>query len=271
MGIRRHTELDKWTSTIKVGWSNHLAYRLNFVLQILGPAIVFFFIKYNLWCSVYANDPHQNIQGYSLSSMLEYQVFVLVISLLGQGSNSMNLAEDIRMGRISAYLVYPFDFWKFHFASFLGFQGLQLLITTLTLGLVLALGFITSFNPVNLSQGLFLTILVGFYWFGLQYLIGLLAFWLEETWILRVILLHVAQFLSGAIIPLELYPDVLRKILYYTPFPYLTFVPTKIFMGQSQIATGEAALVLVLWSLPLVWLCNWVWKRGLRLYTAAGM
>ena len=41
---------------------------------------------------------------------------------------------------------------------------------------------------------------VGVFWFQIQFFLALSAFWLEETWVLRVIFLIVAQFLSGAVI-----------------------------------------------------------------------
>ncbi len=47
------TNISKWWITIKISWVKHTAYRLNFFLQIIGPSLVFFFVKYNLWSSIY--------------------------------------------------------------------------------------------------------------------------------------------------------------------------------------------------------------------------
>ena len=223
-----------------------------------------------MWSSIYGNDEQTIIQGYSFEAMIAYQVWVLIIQLLGQGNDSMNLAEDIRLGRISSYLIYPFDFWKFHTAGFFAFQGLQLLLCATLLTCVTLTGLLHGFSWSSLLMGIALTFMVGGLWFTLQYLVGLMAFWLEETWILRVILMILSQFLSGSILPLELYPAWVREMLLYTPFPYLTYFPAKVFMGSTELFSG-AFLVVVTWTIVMAGICTLIWKRGLRLYTAAGM
>lgn len=260
---------NKWWQTMKVAWANILVYRVNFFLQVIGPTLVFFFIKYHLWKSIFGDHPEKLLQGYNLSQMVQYHLWVLVISLLGQGHTSTNLAEDIRMGRISTYLIYPFNFWEFHTANFLGTLVVQLGIVLFFLGAV-ALSPLVNLSLAPVMGGLLFTLAVGLFWFSLQYLLGLVSFWLEETWMLRVIFQIVAQFLSGAIIPLDLYPTWVREILNYTPFPYLTYVPARIFMGETHYLV-PGLLLLGTWFLVVFALNAWVWKRGMKYYTAAGI
>ena len=114
----------KWTATIAYSWTKSLAYRFNFFLEVIGPVFVFFFVNYNLWTSIYAGDKDLVIQGYRYTDMINYHAWGLVVGMLARGYMSGNLAEDIRLGRISSYLIYPFNFWEFQTASFLGFQGI---------------------------------------------------------------------------------------------------------------------------------------------------
>ncbi|MCJ8346287.1 ABC-2 family transporter protein [bacterium] len=262
--------ISKWSQTVKISWSNLLAYRLNFLLLILGPAFVFFFIKYNLWHSIYQGSQNTIISGYNLNQMIHYQFFTLITALIAQSSNGMNLSTDIRLGRISAFLIYPFNFWQYHCAHFIAFQMLQLVIGAFSILIFWYLGLINQLTPLNCFYGFSFCIMVGILWFSIQYFIGLMAFWLDETWILRVSFLSIANFLSGAIIPLEMYPKWLLTILWYTPFPYLTFVPVKIFQGafdQLFLAYG----ILILWTVFFSFLSLFTWRKGLKLYTAAGM
>jgi ABC-2 type transport system permease protein len=260
----------KWSQTIQIAWSKYTAYRLNFFLQILGPAIVFFFIKYNLWHSIYGGDSEIVIGVYTLDQMITYHAWALLVGLLAQGHTALNLSEEIRLGKISSYLVYPFNFWEFHTAHFLAFQLLQLFVAALTLFLIVALG-ILPFPPINfLLIGTMYCLFVSLFWFAIQYFTGILGFWLEETWILRVILSIIVSFLSGAIIPLDLYPESFVRILNYTPFPYLTYYPIRLFMGEVHnlsFAYGSIAI----WIILFAWINHLVWKRGIRMYTAAGM
>jgi ABC-2 type transport system permease protein len=264
-------EAAKWLQTMQVHWSGQLAYKLHFVLLVLGPTLVFFFVKYNLWTSIYSREGIREIQGYDLGGMLRYQVWVMIVSFLAQGYNALSLAQDIRLGRISAYLVYPFEFWQFHTAGFLATQALQLVVSLLTVLSCRLFGWISLGDPLVLLAGLGFSLLVGCFWFAVSYILGLLAFWLEETWVLRVMFTTVSAFLSGAFLPLEIYPGWLRALLAYTPFPYMSFVPVKIFMGEYTGSVALASLALVAWTGLAALLAGVVWRRGIRLYTAAGM
>lgn len=259
----------KWWQTIKISMVNQTTYRLNFVLQIIGPSLVFFFVKYNLWSSIYSHESVKEINGFDLEQMISYHVWALIVSLISQGHGSWNLSEDIRMGRISNYLIYPFDFWEFHSASFIGFQIIQFFISIITIFIFTTFNLI-DFSILNLSIGMIYCFYISIFWFLLQYLTGLLAFWLEETWILRVILQIITVFLSGAIIPLDLYPNWIREILVYTPFPYLTYYSIKIFQGELHLL-WQSSIVILAWSIVIFIICQQLWKRGMKHYTGAGM
>lgn len=264
------SDFQKWWITIQISWVKHTAYRLNFFLQIIGPALVFFFVKYNLWSSIYAGNESLVIKGFNFEQMINYHIWAFVVALVAQGHGSWNLAEDIRMGRISSYLIYPFNFWEFHTASWLSFQVIQMVIASLTLGIISYFGLVIFPNAQTFAIGVAYTLFISLFWFTLQYLTGVLAFWLEETWILRVMLNIIAYFLSGAIIPLDLYPEWLVNILNYTPFPYLTYYPIKIFMGDIS-HLGLGLVIISFWTIIFAYVNHLVWKKGIRLYTAAGM
>lgn len=262
--------LRKWWATMAVAWQSQAAYRLNFVLLVLGPALVFFFVKVSLWTSIYAGAGGGAVGGIGRQAMVAYQCHVLMIGLLSQGYTSVSLAEDIRLGRITAQLLHPFPFLEVHCARWLAFQLLQLLVVGVLLGTAVTSGLLPVPDPGSLAVGLAFTCLVAGLWFAFNLVIGLLAFWLEQTWVLRVILKDVGVFLSGAILPLELYPEGMRRALLWTPFPYLTWVPARIVSGEYPDVAG-ACLMTLAWTAGIGLVCWGLWRRGLRLYSAAGM
>ena len=260
----------KWIQTIKISWAKQTAYKLNFFLQVLGPALIFFFVKYSLWKTIFVSSDESTIQGYTFSAMITYHIWSFVVSQIGQGHTAMNLAVDIRMGRISSYLIYPFNFWEFHTASFIGFQVIQLFISCVTLGIFLATGILETITFLHFFSGIAACLYVSIFWYTLQYLTGILGFWLEETWIIRVSLQVVTVFLSGAVFPLDFFPELWQQILNYTPFPYLTYYPIKIFMGHDVNMLSFFG-TLGSWFAFILIVTMIVWKRGIRNYTAAGM
>lgn len=267
---RLGAEGQKWAATIQIAWTKQLAYKLNFMLLVVGPVLVFFFIRYNLWHSIYQIEGITTLQGYNFKQMLAYQVWVMIVGFIGLGFNGMNLAEDIRLGRISAYLIYPFGFWQFHACNFLAFELIQGLVSAITLAVVGPLQWV-DLSPLPLLQGLAFCFCVALFWFQINFMIGILAFWLEETWVLRVMMVTLTQFFSGALIPLELFPDWLRQLLNFLPFPYLTWVPVKVFMGQYTGDLTQAFALILLWAAVALGCSAWLWNRGLKAYTAAGI
>lgn len=262
--------LRKFIVTIKLALSNHFAYRLNFLLEFFGPALIFYFISYNVWSSIYASSDKIEIQGYTLSQMLNYQAWVLIIALLSHSYRASDMAVDIRYGRISSYLLYPFNFWQYNFSNFIGFLIIQIFIVVFTILSLISLNVISIPTTMFLFLGVITSLVGAFFWYSYQYITGLLAFWLEETWVFRIIFLICTKFFSGAIIPLEFFPKWSVSLLNYTPFPYLTYYPVKILTEESPVSLIPISVLLV-WIILLTLFSQILWKRGLKLYTAAGM
>lgn len=265
-------EWGKWFQTMKVSWSELFVYRVNFLLMVLGPMLVFFFIKYNLWVSIYAGHTSSVIGKYTLPEMLSYHLWFLMVSILSMAHNSARLAEDIRLGRISNYLIYPFSLWEFTTAKFLALQTIQIGIAILTLAITYwGVGHLLGeLQWQALLAGTVISLLAGIFWYTIQYIIGLMAFWLEETWTFQVIFRVMAHFLSGAIIPLDLYPPWIVGLLEYAPFPYMAYVPVQTFTGDYP-TPWKAVLILLFWIGMGSLFARWLWSKGLKHYTAAGM
>lgn len=261
----------KWLQSLKISLSKNLNYKINFLLMMVIPVFVFFAIKYNLWNSIYATNSYEFIQGYSLSEMIEYQFWILIFDLFVRAHFfSQNISDNIRLGKISAFLLYPFSFINYQLSLFLSDKLIQFFIGAFSLSLALIFGWIeTPLMSTLFKAGIFM-LMVNAFWFFTQLLIGFIGFWLEQTWSLNVSVRFISAFFSGSIIPLDLYPEIISKILLWTPFPYLTYIPVRILMGKP-IDVGLSLFILFLWSLILFFCVQWIWKKGLKLYTGAGI
>jgi ABC-2 type transport system permease protein len=266
----RH-ELGKWRKTVGIALSRELSFKLDFVLKVVAPSFVLVAINYHVWLAIYLYSARSEINGFSLEQMLRYQGWTLIVALLARSHRSWNLSEDIRGGRISAFMLYPFEFWKYYLCQFIAFQGIQLTIASLTLIALYSFGFFPTLSLPQMMLGLFFSLSVGFLWYLLEYLCGLMSFWLEESWVFRYVLGLFAVFLSGALIPLEFFPLSMQRLIEYTPFPYLTSVPVHVFMGSFQGDMLQSFCILLLWIAITALAAAWTWRRGIRLYTAAGM
>lgn len=266
-----YPEYEKWLQSIKTALTKNTTYKFDFFLMMFLPIFVFFFIKYSLWVSIYEINDNQIIQGYTLSKMIRYQFCIFLFDLFVRSHFfSQNLSSDIRLGRISAFLLYPFHFISYQMSLFISDKIIQVFIGGLTLAAALGAGFISFKHPMIFVYFIMFVLMVNLFWFFTQTLVGLLAFWIEETWSLNISIRFISAFLSGAFIPLDLYPDALRKILIWTPFPYLTYFPVKIIMGDP-VPILFGSVVICFWLLVLMLSTKWLWKKGLRLYAGAGI
>ncbi|MCZ0932951.1 MAG: ABC-2 family transporter protein, partial [Oligoflexia bacterium] len=73
-----------------------------------------------------------------------------------------------------------------------------------------------------------------------------------------------------SILPLDLFPKTFVDILLWTPFPYLIYFPVKILMGDP-VSSSFCFSVLFVWIVILFFVTKWIWKKGLSLYTGAGI
>lgn len=264
-------ELGKWRKTISVALSRYMAFKADFFLMLVAPSFVFIAINYNIWRSVYQSRGGASISGFSMDQMLQYQCWSFIVTLLVRSHRTWNLSEHIRYGRLTAFLLYPFDAWKFYASEFIGFQLLQLVTAALAVGVLQVFHFLPPLDPQTYAIGFGFSLLVSVLWFALDFTFGLAAFWLEEVWIFRVIFGFFAVLFSGAFIPIELFPKGLQTFLSYTPFPFITSVPAHFFMGTSTVSVWSATTTLLGWIGALSLCAALVWRRGLRLYNAAGI
>ncbi len=264
-------EYYKWLQSLKISLSRNLQYKIDFLLSMIIPVFIFFAIKYNLWSSIYAGNSYQPIQGYSLAEMIEYQFWILIFDLFVRSYFfSQNISNDIRLGRISSFLLYPFGFISYQMNLFLSDKFIQAFIGCFSLCAAFIFGWIEIPLAKVFLKAIAFVLMVNAFWFFTQMLIGFISFWMEQTWSLNISVRFTAIFFSGAIIPLDLYPDALVKTLVWTPFPYLVYFPVRILMGEP-VNFAFSLFILFLWSLVMCFCARWVWKRGLKLYTGAGI
>jgi ABC-2 type transport system permease protein len=92
--------------------------------------------------------------------------------------------------------------------------------------------------------------------------IGLLAFWLEDVspvyWVWQKLLFV----LGGLMMPIELYPALIRRLAPFTPFPSVLAGPASFVLHRSSAEAGVHARSLSIWAgVTAVAVC-WVFRRA---------
>ena len=111
--------------------------------------------------------------------------------------------------------------------------------------------------------------------FLVSYTVGTIAFWLVKTDGVRRSILLFTQIFSGLFLPLNLFPKGFQKILFYLPFQFITYVPTRVYIGSYELAgiTIPIPQIVFLQAIMvfIMFLVNrFIWSMGIKRFTGVG-
>lgn len=252
-----------------------LSYRVDFWLQFLIGTIAQVVLAYFLWQAIYEYNETDSMQGYSLSGMVLYYIFVPLIDRMVRGSEMSFLSNDIYNGTLNRYLVFPVSVFHFKFVSHLGFS----LVYSLQMLLAISMYFLWIGSPVEFSpsiisffSGFCIVFFASYMFFVMAATLEIIAFWADNVWSLLVLLRFLIYLFGGGMIPLAFFPEWTEGLLTYLPFAYFISFPIQTFLGQSSLFDIiEAAGIIFFWSIFLTVLYHIVWRRGMLRYTGVGI
>lgn len=219
----------------KYFWVGLIAAKSN--LAYFGEAIgrIFFlgvilFIFLRLWQVTYGQTHAAILGGFTLPQMLWYLVVTESI-MLSTPRIAQYVDQDVRTGAIAVYLLRPMSYPLHELCVCLGERFIRFAIN-LMVGSVIAL---VCVGPIALSpSGLLLFLLAIPLAFVLDFLgyflIGLCAFWMEDTTGLVFLYSRITMVLGGMLIPLELFPETWQPILRALPFSSIVYGPARMFV-----------------------------------------
>jgi ABC-2 type transport system permease protein len=267
--------LKKYLHVIGIGIQNNLTYRFNYLTRTLFSFIPLFAML-SLWRTIYATKSGaSSLSGYTEAQMIFYYIMVAIVDVLtAVNEDDWQIAADIREGSISQFLLKPVDYLWYRLCLF--FSGRIAYISMACIPLaVFIFCFRGYFVPpasgmamIAFLASLVLTALLQFF---LSYSMAMLAFWILEISTLIFILFAFEYLASGHMFPLDMMPPTIQHALAFTPFPSMLYVPISIYMGKvtgNGIALG--LLTQLFWVVAMYALARFMWRRGIKKYSAFG-
>lgn len=251
-----------------------MSYRADFWLSAVVGMVAQIGIAAFIAFAVFRESGHATIGGYSLRGMILYFVVVSLVGRLVRSTEmEMGVSTDIYEGGLTRYLLYPASYGVFRFAQQLGALA-PAAVQVLVLGAFVPFLFggdarVTAATAAMCAASVAVANVL---YFMIAATIQLVAFWAENVWSLMVANRIAAALLGGLMVPLSLYPEWARRILAWTPFPYLFAFPVDVLFGRIGIADWARGLAMSLgWCavVGLVW--HLIWRRGTLRYTGVGM
>jgi len=272
-GLKIHS-LKKFWSVFKLTWIERLVYRANFCLEILSGILSSLIVVF-LWMAVYRSGAREVIGGYTIEEMVTYLLGGgLINSFILTTAENPETSQTIQDGTLSNLLVQPMNPYAIWFVRDLGTKAFFFLLGLA--GYLVVFLFFKQYLVLSPSLAHFVLFLVSMMLaallqFFLFEALSLLAFWVENTYGIRFTMRVIMEVVAGAIIPLSFFPEVLQKLFLLLPFPYLVYLPMRIYLGKMPLdhLAGEF-FKEALWIVGLVCLNLVIWKRGVRQYVAMG-
>jgi ABC-2 type transport system permease protein len=178
-----------------------------------------------------------------------------------------DMMNNVYSGDVASDLLKPLNLFVYWLAQDLGRAWASLLMRGLPIVLVYALVFHIPY-PTHPTQwlALFATLLLGglisFTW---RFLVNLASFWTPNAMGIARFGFGLSWFLSGFIMPLRFFPEVVQRIIALTPFPTLVNTSVEVYLG---LLTGPALLqalaVQLVWFVVLAGICQIVLRAGVR-------
>lgn len=232
-----------------VSFKSRITYRSSALFATAG-SIIDIFVKLALWTYLYRNSREMT------EYMIMYTVMSNVISLFYIDKIAKLIGDKIIDGSITTDLMKPYHFIFANYMQCLGEILANFLLKGLSIILVFSVSLYKYADSIVVKQlpAALLAIVMGHFLYVLIFIIiGMSAMAFLEIWAIQRIIRDIIQFLSGAFIPLSLFPDALYRINLFLPFRFLFSFPLELMLKEcTPSAMLENFRILSIWLILLV-------------------
>ena len=265
---------EKYRKNMLLALKTAYMYRENFLISVAMRFIVVLLTLY-VWKAVYAG--RDALGDYSFLEMILYLFLANFIYGLGNFDDfSYELVDSILQGKLNSALLRPVSYSRMAFFECVGQKLVYAPIDFLAY--VIPLGAAAVYGGWRLRMGpaawcmLVLTsaggVLTGFL---ISFLMGMIAFYVENPRVLIFIKGELFALLSGSLIPLDLFPQGVRAFIEMLPVKYIGYYQSSILLGHVRLEECVFDLALLAgWILLLALLVRRLWRLALTKYIANG-
>ncbi|MCF3165776.1 ABC-2 family transporter protein [Streptomyces violaceoruber] len=227
-------------------------------------------LYYWLWIALYASD------GGDAAQICSYSAMAILLSRVRWTARYYSreaVPARIREGTIAYWFVRPLDPPQYYFLRGIGEAGLGASVALLGYLVCLAVGVVQPPDGVLVGLASLAAVALGqciLYYLGL--LLDLTCFWLVTNDSVKHIYVFVQDLLSGALLPLWLFPGWLEALADVLPFKAAIYQPLALYVGRAPLESAVGLFTIqILWLGALAVLTRFLWRRAsLRVMVQGG-
>lgn len=268
----RVARLKPYLKQAKMMFQDVLIYRADFISRYIAWGVRFMISAY-LWLAI-LNSSSGEVAGYDLKSALTYFLLMQIITGVVFTTAGFRISDDIQYGDLSPQLILPMDYLMMRMWTDIGrvvFFFISNLVIYSGIAMIFSEFFNLNFEPLYIIIGLYTMAVAFVINFCINASIGMLAFWTASS---RRLIFHffaLITLVSGIIVPLEFFPELIQKILLLTPFPYLFYFPAHVIQaGGTDPLLLRGIIIQAVYAFVLVIMMYGIYARGIRSYEAVG-
>lgn len=256
-------------------FKRNLAYKGSFYLMIIcsvfGP-----FISYYLWMAIYGSSKNGVLGGLTQAEMVVYIFMTYVTSQVVTVGVTGEISDDVMEGSVVMTLIKPLDYrmtliskalgealYRFFAPAVFVWIGLEIYKAV-----VLGLGV----TPLVDMLAYLLSMVMSFFIYVLfDFCFGMVAFVTTYMFGMNMAKEAILGFLSGQLIPISFFPEVLQRIFEFLPFSSMIYTPVMVYLGKYS--GTELVFVLgkqLLWMVLLYAFGTFLWSRITRRLVVLG-
>ena len=255
----------------QVNWAEQWQYRANLIMYLLFW-LVSPIVHLSVWTSI--ANANGSVSGLTANDFVTYYLLLLIVDQFTSNITIHIFAYKIQDGTLSSELVKPIHPMLTNtLVSNIAFKALMVM-GFVPVWLILAFIFKPDFSTIT-WQGVLLAVpavLLGFcIHFLLSGAITSVAFWTTRVYSIHEFYYALILLFSGQFVPLTLMPKLIQDISQYLPFQLLIYFPIQLILGKlssAQIAQGY--VIGGIWLAISIAVFNWVWRNGVKRYSAVG-
>jgi len=176
----------------------------------------------------------------------------------------------VKSGEITNYLIKPVPAIPFLFFAYAGQTWMSLIYSACALiaGIIL----LPPLSVINFIAFIMFLVLAFIVSISFNLFMAIISFYVVEAQGIRNMFNHVIRVLSGALIPLTLFPGTLRYFTLLSPFPLFAFTPTYVL--QNTLPWNELGYLFAVslgWAIGLFLIMSYLWRRALKQYEGIGI
>lgn len=258
-----------WELAVR-GFQRAAAYRTAAISGAITNTF-FGFLRAYVFIALYEVRPDAG--GYSLQDALTFTFLTQGMAALIEMWSWWRIAETVQTGQIATDLSRPFDYEFYWLAQDYGRALFQFFLRSVPPFVVGMIAFGAALPPdailwLALVPSLVLAVTVSFAW---RFCLNLTAFWLLDYRGVAGMSNLVAILLSGFMVPIAMFPDSIRTVVYVLPFASMVAIPIDVFLGKLRGEELAAALVLqAFWAVAMLWFGRLVLAAALRKLVVQG-